>query len=191
VILPKRADSHLEKTTHAVQEFQKSPYRLPFAVRLDAMEKKLRLATETLKEIKVMGPNWCELRPSFEGPEVAEKMPVEHKIFLKMNRIYRRIIRIIRVNTCVRASSRNVTLFVSFIDHGSFPILSLWFCRCWTLHLTEPSMQALSSFRNWAELSEDFWMNGISHRIRTRMMTKHFTLIKQRHGNKTWLKKKE
>ena len=93
---PTKAMATLDTFIATTEELQENPYKTPFEERLNSWEKKLQLTKENLERWFENQSEWVEIQPHFAAPDAATRMPPEFKMFQKMERIWRRLGRIVR-----------------------------------------------------------------------------------------------
>lgn len=90
-------------------------FNKPFLEKLRAWEKKIKLSKANLEVWIDCQMKWIQMQPTFMVPDAATKMAVTYKIYEKMQRIWRRLIRLARDQTEVckkRRKSQFVRLFL-------------------------------------------------------------------------------
>ena len=79
-------DDHIVMT----QSMSFSPFKKPFAERINAWEKQLNLVSEILDEWLAVQRSWMYLSPIFEAPDIQEQLPLESKRFMNVDRFWRK-----------------------------------------------------------------------------------------------------
>ena len=101
IIYPEGVQQLIEEYIAATDIIIESPYKAPFEEQINIWEKKIRVAKENLELWLVNQADWVDLQDSFKSPDAEEKLPAEYKLFVKMERIWRRVMRLVRDNPAV------------------------------------------------------------------------------------------
>jgi hypothetical protein len=102
VIYPPGVQKLIGEYIKATEVILESAYKGPFEERLGMWEKKVRLTKDNLDLWVVDQDDWIGLQDSFRIPDVEIKLPAELKLFVKMERIWRRVMRLVRDTPDVR-----------------------------------------------------------------------------------------
>ncbi|ODM98022.1 Dynein heavy chain 1, axonemal [Orchesella cincta] len=92
-------------------EILKNPFNAAFQERLSIWDKKIRLSKVNLELWIDNQDQWLDIQPTFLVPQAATKLQVTFKIYEKMQRIWRRLIRLARDNNDIlELLSENTTM---------------------------------------------------------------------------------
>ncbi|CAL8110099.1 unnamed protein product [Orchesella dallaii] len=100
-------DEYIEITN----DILKNPYNAAFQEKLSVWDKKIRLSKVNLELWIDNQDQWLDIQPTFLVPQAATKLQVTFKIYEKMQRIWRRLIRLARDNSDIlELLSENTTM---------------------------------------------------------------------------------
>ncbi|CAG7831213.1 unnamed protein product [Allacma fusca] len=95
-LAPSKAMNVIEDFIRATADLQQNLYKTPFEERLNLWEKKIVLTKENIVMWFDCQKEWVKVQPFFTTPDAATRMPPEYKMFVKMERIWRRLNRLVR-----------------------------------------------------------------------------------------------
>lgn len=96
VIISAQTIQTMKDYIQLTNELLANKYNTPFLEKLTAWEKKIKITKANLQIWADCQAKWLSIQPTFMPVDTPHKMPVTYKIYEKMQRIWRRLIRLAR-----------------------------------------------------------------------------------------------